>query len=366
MRAVVFAGDGKVRIEDKPMPRIQGPKDAVVRVRTTAICGSDIHALDGKVPGMEVGSTIGHEFVGEIADVGDGLDGSTIGMRALGSFLIACGKCRFCTAWRYNLCLNRRALGLGPLNGDLEGAQADYILVPDADVNLRLLWGSHESLTNEQALFAGDILATGYYAIALGEVLPGDIVLVVGGGPVGIFCAIAARSHGARPLLLDTDADRVAFARDRYELEALDVSDIDPQAAVNNATQGLLADVSIDAVGAIPALKTAIKCTHDGGRIVVVGVYTMERFDLPMGRIWSRGLDIRFAGMANVQSHWQHALDEVATGRVDPVAAITHRLSLEDAVEGYELFRSKRAVKVVMESEKMKVDRPPYRAGFQD
>jgi threonine dehydrogenase-like Zn-dependent dehydrogenase len=367
MRAVVFAGDGKVRIEDKPTPRIQAPKDAIVRVRTTAICGSDIHALDGKVPGMEQGATIGHEFVGEVADVGTDLDEALVGTRVLGSFLIACGNCGPCAAKRFNFCANRRALGLGPFNGNLDGAQADYVLVPDADVNLHILWGPHENLTNEQVLFAGDILATGFHAAAVGEVSAGEIAVVVGGGPVGLFCALAARAHGAaRTLLLDVDQDRIDFARQSFGLEAINVGDIDAQAAVNGATEGALADVAFDAVGMVPAFKNAMKSVRDGGRVVVVGVYTTERYELPMGMVWARGLELRFSGMANVQAHWDRALDDIAAGKLDPTAAITHRLSLEDAEEGYELFRSRQAVKVVMEPEKMKVDRPPYRAGFKD
>jgi threonine dehydrogenase-like Zn-dependent dehydrogenase len=215
-------------------------------------------------------------------------------------------------------------------------------------------------------LFAGDILATGFHAAAVGEVAPGEIAVVVGGGPVGLFCALAARARGARVLLLDVEQERVEFATAAFGLEALNVAEMDAQAAVNGATQGALADVAFDAVGAVGAFKNAMKSVRDGGRVVVVGVYTMERYELPMGMVWTRGLELRFTGMASVQAHWEHALDDIAAGKLDPTAAITHRLSLEDAEEGYELFRSRRAVKVVMEPEKMKVDRPPYRAGFKD
>ena len=367
MRAVVFAGDGQVRVEDKPAPKIEEPRDAIVRVRAASICGSDIHAIDGKVPDVRVGSTIGHEFVGEVADTGDAVEGFGE-TRVVGSFLIACGECRACTARRFNFCSNRRALGLGPFNGDLEGSQADYVRVPNADVNLRVLAGPHEQLTNEQALFAGDILATGAYAAHIAGISNSDVVAVIGAGPVGLFCALAAQAAGAaRVLVLDVESDRVAFARDVMGLEALDVSEIDPQAAVNGATEGALADIAMDAVGALPAFKSAVKVVRDGGRIVVVGVYASERYELSMGMAWLRGLDIRFAGMANVQAHWDDVLNAVAAGQIDPTPAITHHLSLDDAEQGYELFRSKQATKVVLTPGGLQgIVRPPYRTGFDN
>ena len=365
MRAVVFAGAGKVRVEDKAAPKLQGPRDAIIRVRATSICGSDIHAIDGKVPDVRVGSTIGHEFVGEVADVGDEVEGYGE-QRVVGSFLIACGECRACAKRRFNFCLERRALGLGPFNGDLEGAQADYVLVPNADINLHVLSGPHEALTNEQALFAGDILTTGAYAARVADVAPGDVVAVIGAGPVGLFCALASKAAGAdRVLILDVESDRIAFARDVMGLEALDVSEMDPQAAVNGATEGALADVAMDAVGALPAFKSTVKVVRDGGRVVVVGVYASERYELSMGMAWLRGLDIRFTGMANVQGHWDEVLNSVADGRIDPTPAITHRLSLDEAEEGYELFRTKEATKVVLTPGGVQgIVRPPYRVGF--
>ena len=366
MKAVVFAGDGKVRVEEKPAPKIEDPRDAIVHVRSTSICGSDLHAIDGKVPDVRIGSTIGHEFVGEVADAGSAIGDDIVGMRVVGSFLIACGTCRHCATRRFNFCVNRRALGLGPFNGDLEGAQADYVRVPNADVNLNVLLGPREPLSHEQALFTGDILATGAHAADVGGVSQGDVVAVVGAGPVGLFCALAAQSAGAgRVLVLDVEEDRIAFARDTMGLEALDVSEIDPQAAVNGATEGALADISMDAVGALPAFKSAMKIVRDGGRVVVVGVYATERYELSMGMAWLRGLDIRFTGMANVQAHWDGLLDAIVAGRIDPTRAITHHLSLDDAEEGYELFRSKQANKVVLTPAGLQgIVRPPYRAGF--
>ena len=348
MRAVVYAGPDHIRVEDVPRPEIQEPGDALVAVDRTSICASDLHVISGKTPGMREGGIIGHEFVGTVVETG--ADAGTLleGTPVLGSFLIACGRCEACARQRFNFCRNRRALGLGALTGDLDGAQAEFVRVPDAAVNLRALGGSDESAL-EANLFAGDILTTGFYATALAEIDTNDSVVVIGAGPVGLSCVMAARlREPSRLLLLDTDRARLDFARSRLQVETLDVSQMDAHAAVAGATEGQMADVSIDAVGSTVVFKSALKCVRDGGRIAVVGVYGVERYDLPMGMVWVRGLDIRFAGMANVQAHWDEAIEAIDKGLVDPAVLITHRLPLEEAEKGYELFASREAMKVVM------------------
>ncbi len=345
----MFADGGTVRVDDVERPSLTDDRDAIVAVRKTAICGSDLHLLDGKTPGMRPGAVIGHEFIGTIAELGDKVIRHYEDTRVLGSFLIACGDCRHCNARRFNFCTNRRALGLGTLTGDLDGAQAEYVRVPNADVNLRSLSGGLSGLTDEEALFGGDILATGFYAAALSDIARGDVVVVIGAGPVGLFCAVAAQKFApAQVMVLDRDPARVKFASDEMGLHAIDVSTTDPQAEVAAATNGAMADVAIDAVGAVDAVKTGMKCVRDGGRVTVVGVYGTERYELPMGVAWVRGIDLRFAGMANVHAHWDDALLSVAKGQFDPTKAITHRLPLDDAVEGYELFKNRDAMKVVL------------------
>jgi threonine dehydrogenase-like Zn-dependent dehydrogenase len=347
MKAVVFAGAGKVRIDEVAEPHVEGPHDAVVKVARAAICASDLHLIHGKTPGMPEGGVIGHEFVGVVTEVGDEVRSHQAGDRVLGSFLIACGRCASCERRRFNFCKDRRALGFGPITGDLAGSQAEFVRVPDADINLLSL-GEFATLSDEQALFGGDILATGFYAAALSQIEPDDTVVIVGGGPVGVFCAAAARRLSERVLLLDADPERAAFAHDRMGLDALDVSASDPQVVVAGRTGGDMAAVAIDAVGSIPAFKTAMKCLAEGGTLTVVGVYGPERYELPMGVAWIRGMDIRFAGMANVHAHWVDALESTAAGVVDPTVIITHRLPLEQAPEGYELFESRAAMKVVL------------------
>ena len=347
MRAVLFAGAGRVSVEDVPAPQVQEPGDAIVEVARTAICGSDLHLLTGKTPGMREGSVIGHEFTGRVTEAGPAVAAVAEGDHVLGSFLIACGACVSCRKARFNFCERRRALGLGSLAGDLDGAQAEYVRVPLADVNLLALPDGSDEAAGERVLFAGDILATGFYAAALGEAAPGETVAVIGGGPVGLFCALACRAAGARAVVLDTDPARAEFARVAYGLDAAAIDDGDAAGAVESVTGGP-ADVVIEAVGAGPAFKAALRCARDGGRVVVVGVYGAERYDLPMGMAWVRGLQVHFSGMANVQAHWRAALDAIARGAFDPTRVITHRLGLAEAEEGYELFASRAAMKVVL------------------
>jgi threonine dehydrogenase-like Zn-dependent dehydrogenase len=331
-----------VRLDEVPDPKILDDGDAIVRVSRTAICGSDLHVLHGKTPGMREGGVIGHEFVGTVTDGPD----DVVGRRVLGSFLIACGSCDFCTSRKFNFCRNRRALGLGALTGDLDGAQAELVRVPNAALNLKEL---PDGLDDEHALFAGDILATGFYAASIAEIGADDVVAIFGAGPVGLFTALAARRLGPeKVLVIDTDPQRVEFAREVYGFEALDTSEMAPEAVVAGATDGRMATVAIDAVGVVPAVKSAMKVVRDGGRIAVVGVYGAERYEIPMGVAWIRGIDLRFSGMANVQATWDEALSAIAAKELDPTRAITHRLSLDEVVEGYELFESRAAMKVVL------------------
>ena len=343
MRAVVYGGRGTVRLDDVPEPKLVEPGDAIVKVSRTAICGSDLHVLHGKTPGMRKGGVIGHEFVGTVTEG----PGELAGARVLGSFLIACGTCDFCREARFNFCRKRRALGLGALTGNLDGAQAEFVRVPNAALNLKPL---PDGLDDEHALFAGDILATGFYAAAISEIGPDDIVAVFGAGPVGLFSALAARRLGPeKVVVIDQDPQRVEFARNVYGFEALDTSEMAPEAVVAGATDGKMATVAIDAVGVVPVIKSAMKVVRDGGRISVVGVYGAERYEIPMGVAWIRGIDLRFSGMANVHATWDDALGAIVAGELDPTLAITHRMPLEDAVEGYELFESREAMKVVLE-----------------
>lgn len=345
MRAVVFAGDGEIRVDDVPEPRLNGDDEVVVEVSLTAICGSDLHLLDGKTPGMRVGGVIGHEFVGTVREKGDKVTALDEGDRVVGSFLIACGDCLQCGRGAYNFCANRRALGLGTLTGDLDGAQAEAVRVPAATTNLKRLHEGPPALSDEQALFTGDVLATGFYAASLAG--DAETVAVIGAGPIGLFSAAALIADGRRVVVLDTDPQRVTAAETTLGPDIACLAGDEPDAATAEAL-GDLADASVDAVGTIPAFKSAMRVVRDGGRVIVIGVYGAERFPFPMGMAWIRGLEIVFGGMANVQGNWERALGCVRSGEIDPTTVITHRLPLDEAVEGYRLFAAREATKVVL------------------
>lgn len=344
MRAVVYEGVGRVAVAEVADPELLLPDDAIVRVRLAAICGSDLHFLHGKAP-LEPGEGIGHEAVGVVEAVGPDVRRFRVGDRVAVSFVIACGACWFCARRQTQLCEDFRNLGAGIFGGGLGGAQAELLRVPHADVNLLAL---PQGLEDERAVFLGDVLATGVYAAGLGEVGPGDAVAVVGAGPVGFFAAQAARARGADPVLvLDRLPDRLALA-ERLGAEPVDVEARNPQMAVARRTGDRGADVVIEAVGHPSAFETALDVVRRGGRVVVVGMYAGEQVEAPLGVWWARALDVRFAGICPVHAWWERALEELLTGRIDPAPLVSHRLPLEEAPLGYELFASRRATKILL------------------
>lgn len=344
MRAVVYAGVGRVVVAEVPEPSLQQPDDAIVRVRVAAICGSDLHFLHGKAP-LEPGEPIGHEAVGVVEAVGPEVRGVTVGDRVVVSFVIACGTCWFCRAGQTQLCEDFRNLGAGIFGGGLGGAQAELVRVPHADVNLLAL---PEDLEDERALFLGDVLTTGVYAAGVAEVGPGQTVAVVGAGPVGFFAAQAALARGAEAVhVLDVLPDRLALA-ERVGAVPLDVGARNPQMALAAATGNRGVDVVIEAVGHPSAFETALEVVRRGGRLVVVGMYTGEQLEVPLGVWWARALDVRFAGICPVHAWWRRAMEDLLAGRMDPLPLISHRLPLEQAPLGYELFASRRATKVLL------------------
>ncbi len=344
MRAVVYEGIGRVTVAEVPDPGLVEPDDAIVRVRLAAICGSDLHFLHGKAP-LEPGEQIGHEAVGVVEAVGPAVRRIRPGVRVAVSFVIACGRCWFCGVGQTQLCEDFRNLGAGIFGGSLGGAQAELLRVPHADVNLLPL---PEGLPDERAIFLGDVLTTGVYAAGIAGVGPGDAVAVIGAGPVGFFAAQAARARGGDPVLvLDVLEDRLSLA-ERVGAEPVDVSVRNPQMAVAARTGDRGADVVIEAVGDPRAFETALDVVRRGGRVAVVGMYTGEQVEAPLGVWWARALDVRFAGICPVHAWWERALEELLAGRIDPDPLVSHRLPLEEAPLGYELFATRRATKVLL------------------
>jgi threonine dehydrogenase-like Zn-dependent dehydrogenase len=343
MRAVVYRGIERVEVAEVPDPVLVEPSDAIVRVGLTAICGSDLHLYHGKAP-LEPGDTIGHEAIGVVDAVGSSVKRFAPGDRVVVSFDIACGDCWFCRKGQTQLCEDFGFLGYGVFGGSLGGAQAELLRVPVADVNLLEV---PEGLEDDRALFVGDALTTGVYAAGLAEISDGDIVAVVGAGPVGFFCAQAALPSAASVLALDLDPSRLSIA-ERIGAIPVDVSARNAQTAVDEHTQGRGADVVIEAVGTPAAFERSVDIVRRGGTVVVMGVYTSEVVQAQIGVWWVRALQVRFAGTTPVHAWWERAMAEVQAGRLDPLPIVSHRLPLDEAAHGYELFDTKQATKVLL------------------
>jgi threonine dehydrogenase-like Zn-dependent dehydrogenase len=315
-----------------------------MRVTRSAICGSDLHFFHGKAP-MSPGEGIGHEAVGVVEEVGSGVTGFAAGDRVVVAFDIACGACWFCERGQTQLCEDFRNLGAGAFGGGLPGAQAERLRVPVADVNLLRV---PDDVGDEAAIFVGDVLTTGWYSASIAEISAEDTVAVVGLGPVG-FCTVqAALAQGSRQVLaLDRDPARLALAAAAGAVP-IDVTARHPVTAVAEATGGRGADIVIEAVGHPDAFETATDVVRRGGRIVVVGMYTSETVPMQLGVWWARAIDLRFSGVCPVHAWWRAAMSELEAGRLDPTPLISHRLPLEEASRGYELFAAREATKVLL------------------
>lgn len=344
MRAVVYRDVGKVEVAEVSDAELVDPTDAIVRVTTTSICGSDLHLYHGKAP-LEPGDGIGHEAVGVVEAVGPAVERFSPGDRVVVSFTIACGRCWFCRAGQTQLCDDYAYFGYGIFGGSLGGAQAERLRVPLADVNMLPVPGD---VDDERAMFVGDALTTGVYAAGLAEIGDGDTVAVVGAGPVGFFCMQAALAAGAREVLaIELDPGRLGLA-ERAGAVAIDPAARNAQTAVAGRTEGRGADVVIEAVGSVAAFERSLDVARRGGRVVVMGVFTSEVVPAQFGVWWIRALQIRLAGTTPIHTYWERAMAEVRAGRIDPLPIVSHRMPLEDAPHAYELFDSKQAMKILL------------------
>jgi len=344
VKAVVFEDVGKIRVDDLPEPTLEEPDDALVQISIAGICGSDLHMLHGKTPLLE-GDQIGHEGIGVVREVGPAVTRFHPGDRVVISFDIVDGDCWFCQRGQSGLCENFRNLGAGIFGGNLGGAQAEAVRVPVADVNLLKI---PEGMEDERALFVGDILTTGLYAAGIAGIQPGDTVAVIGAGPVGFFTAQAARLHDpAEVLVLDMQADRLELA-EKVGATPVNVKERNAQTAVGDRTEGRGADVAIDAVGHLSAFESALEVVRRGGTVCVVGQYTTESIELQLGLVYTRALKIVLSGLCPIHAWWERAMQAVEDGTIDPAPLISHRLPLDEAVKGYQLFENREATKVVL------------------
>jgi threonine dehydrogenase-like Zn-dependent dehydrogenase len=389
MKAACWTGPRTVTVQEVPDPTILNDRDAIVRVTSTAICGSDLHLYDHYVPMMKVGDILGHEFMGEVVEVGPAVKNLRVGDRVVVPFPIACGACNACSREMYSLCENSNptspraeklwghapagVFGYSHLLGGYAGGQAEYVRVPFADVGPLKI--EDDSLTDEQVLFLSDILPTGYMGAEYCDIKSGDTVAIWGAGPVGLFAAVSARLLGANQVIvIDRYSERLAMARKHADAETLDYEEVDVLDTLKDLTGGRGPDACIDAVGLEAhhptgpvraydktkqltrmeterghALREAIMACRNGGTVSIMGVYggLMDKF--PIGSVMNRSLTIR-TGQCHVHRYMKPLLARIRNDDIDPTFVITHRMSLEDASEGYEIFKHKQdgCVKVVL------------------
>jgi threonine dehydrogenase-like Zn-dependent dehydrogenase len=380
-------GKNDVRVEQVPDPRILNDRDAIVRITSTAICGSDLHLYGGFVPTVESGDILGHEFMGEVIEVGRGVRNLSKGDRVVVPFPIACGGCFSCKQGLFSLCENSNPnawiaeklwghspagiFGYSHLTGGFAGGQAEYARVPFADVGPIKV---PEGLTDEQVLFLSDIFPTGYMGAEMCNIQPGDTVAVWGCGPVGQFAMKSAYLLGAERVIgIDRFPERLHMAHNVVGADTLNYEDVDILEALTDMSGGRGPDACIDAVGMEShtpgllfaydrlkqammlepdrpiALREAIMACRNGGTVSVIGVYGGFIDKFPMGSLMNRSLTIR-TGQCHVQRYLKPLMERIQKGEIDPSFVITHRLGLDQAPEGYAMFRNKEdgCIKVVL------------------
>ena len=378
MRALTYHGKKDVRVDTHPDPGIVNPRDAIIRITATAICGSDLHLYDGVIPGVMSGDILGHEFMGEVVETGPG---STLrkGQRVVVPFTISCGSCFFCEKQQYSACDNSNPVekremsetlyghpmsglfGYSHMTGGYPGGQAEYARVPFSDVGSIVI--ENDDLTDEQVLFLSDILPTGWMAAENAAIEGGDTVAVWGAGPVGLFAAQSAKVMNAeRVIVIDHHPHRLELAKG-LGCETLNFREVDVREALLEMTGGIGPDAVIDAVGMeahgfavdnildnvkqtvgigadrASALKQALLACRKGGRVSIPGVYGGMTDKFPLGALMEKGLKIG-TGQTHVQRYTRLLLGLIEEGKIDTTFLVSHRLPLEQAPDGYYNFRN--------------------------
>jgi threonine dehydrogenase-like Zn-dependent dehydrogenase len=368
MRAMTYRGPYRIRVEDKPDPRIEHPNDAIVRVERAAICGSDLHLYHGMMPDTRVGHTFGHEFIGVVESIGSSVQNLTVGDRVMVPFHISCGTCWFCARGLFTNChnVNANATAVGGIygyshtTGGFDGGQAERVRVPFADVGPEVI---PDWLDPEDALMMTDALGTGYFGAQLASIREGDTVVVLGAGPVGLFAAKSAWFMGAgRVIVVDQLEYRLEKARTFAHAETINFAEVDDVVVeMKKQTDYLGADSVIDAVGAEAdgnflqhvtsaklklqggspvALNWAIDGVRKGGTVSAMGAYGPIPNAVKFGDAMNKGVTIHM-NQAPVKRQWPRLLEHIKAGHLKPSDVITHRIPLEDIAEGYHLFSAK-------------------------
>ena len=342
MRAVTFQAPGEVQIDEVSDPELLAADDAIVKVQASGICGSDLHIYHGRVQ-IEPGFVIGHEFVGEVVAVGDDVNRVAVGDKVLGTYGTACGECFYCRREEFHKCDEARVFGHGKTLGSLQGAQAELLLVPHANLTLRRV---PDGLSDDVALFAGDVMGTAYHAVDSRPLAEGETAAILGMGPVGLCAVQAAKAAGASEVIaVDTVEDRLRMA-ESFGATPVHLTEQDPRAEVKKLTEGRGVDLAVDAVGHPEALDLALRLARKAGTVSVTGVYA-ERVDVHMGVLWIKALTLT-SGHANVIKHVDPVLELLSSGRLDPAPLVTHHMKLDEAPEAYRVYDNKEALKIVL------------------
>jgi 2-desacetyl-2-hydroxyethyl bacteriochlorophyllide A dehydrogenase len=342
MRAVTFQAPGEVQLDEVAEPKLLAADDAIVRVEASGICGSDLHIYHGRVQ-IEPGFVIGHEFVGEVIAAGDEVTRVAVGDRVLGTYGTACGKCFFCRREEFHKCDEARVYGHGAALGSLQGAQAEQVLVPHANLTLRQV---PEGLSDDVALFAGDVMGTGFHAIDSRPLAEGESAAILGMGPVGLCAVQAAKAAGASEVIaIDTVEDRLKMA-ESFGATPVHLTEQSPRDEVKKLTEGRGVDLAVDAVGHPEALDLALRLARKAGTVSVTGVYA-ERAEVHMGILWIKALTLT-SGHANVIKHLDRVLELISAGELDPAPLVTHHMKLDEAPEAYRVYDNREALKIVL------------------
>ena len=330
MKALVYGGPGHRSWENVPLPVLEDARDAIVRIDAVTICGTDLHILEGDVPDVQPERILGHEAVGTVVEIGSAVSGVTVGSRVLVSCISACGRCRFCRTGSYGQCVNGGGWILGHL---INGTQAEFVRVPFADTSLHPVPDIVDDLS---ALMLADIVPTAYEVGVLnGHVSPGDTVAVVGAGPIGLAAIMSARLFSpAHIVAIDLLQSRLDAAK-QFGADATVLADADPEAAVRELTQGLGADVVIEAVGVPDTFELCTRLVRPGGHLANVGVHGQPA-TLHLESLWSKNVTIT-TGLVDTYST-PTLLQMVASGQLDTSHFITHRFHLNDMMEAYDVF----------------------------
>jgi len=335
MKAVVFKAGNKFSLEDVPMPRIKSPSDAIVKVTTAAICGSDLLAKRGLLPGLKPGTSIGHEFVGVIEEAGPGVTRFKPGDRVVAPSATWCATCVPCRRGEFQHCINGGMWGGGEIFGrDLEGAQAEYIRVKYPDNCLQAI---PDSVSDEEAIFVGDVFSTGFSAARSGRIKPGDTVVVYGCGPIGLGAVISAWQFGPKKVIaVDMLEKRLTLAK-RYGAETINARSAAPPDVVMEMTGGEGADVVIEAIGHPKTFGMSLGSVRRGGTVSVIGIFP-EPIELPINFYCAYGVNISM-GLADI-SRLRELMSLVEEKRVDLTPLATHVFPLEEAMAAYDLFEN--------------------------